>query len=1661
MTYTAATSLSAEQIKALLAGISATASYTNSAGKTITQGTTVQFYVNQQNIQRMDLVVDKPALVASVGSAQTVTTTVTLRDEQGQPIVNRQVALALNDSAFQAGVRFAQTLGGTALVYTSSTGQASIELSVNAANTASFDSLVANGITISAAAVQGDGSGTISQSTKINVLSEAAENEVGYLTAESSDVIATTGGISTISVKAFNAKGIAAAGKTVKLNLGAIPNGLNIKLDNASQVTDAAGNATFKVTYTAATSLSAEQIKALLAGISATASYTNSAGKTITQGTTVQFYVNQQNIQRMDLVVDKPALVASVGNPQTVTATVTLKDTAGAAVEDRQVTLALDPNVLQNGVSLTGRNGVVELINGGSTTVQTNNKGQATVTLSVNPANQTALNALLASGIGIGASAVQGDGTGSISQNTKVDVVSEEATYLTMSSNTSIATTGGEAVVTVKAMSVKGIAAANQKVKLSLDLTGLPSDLDLKVNGGDARQGVEATTDAKGVTQFTVLYTAKSNLSTEQIQKLLAGIQATASYTAASTNEKTTQSTIVQFYVNQQNIQRMDLVTAMSQSPTQNGGALSLRLNDKKWFDATVTLKDRDGKPIANRQVILSLDNIAVDNNILFRLVNFKGVIGGSTVVTTDVNGQAKVTVEALVQNQADLDALVASGITINASAVQGDGSSTINQTTNVRVVSEAAEAEAANAVSYLTAVNSQSLATTANGSTEITVKAFNAKGDGLAGRGISLALADIPAGLTITAAPSSSMSDITDSKGEAKFTVTYTAPADANLTPVQIKGLLAGIQATASHTDSGKAITQSTKIQFYANSAAIARDAQRLELSTSKGEVVANSDSFTLTTKVIDRSGNPAADRFVNLSLDAAAIQNGVTIAGISQQKTDTNGNVTFTVNVRGANQQMIDNLVANGIGLTASVVQSNGAEIKQTTQVMAKAPQTLAVSKLEVNPSSASIESTGGSTVIVVRAVDVAGNPVVNQDISFALGGVNATNARVSVDKNSATTNSQGYAYFTVNIANGDVDNDLVKDGLIYAVNTINQNDGNSVNQVGKINVSIPAGTYNLLPLTPSKPSLLITGDTVTVTSKLVDNNGAPLKSQPVTLVVNNVAVNGGVNVESGMTAVTDVNGNVSFKVTLPAKTNQAQINELLTNGLIIKTSVTLPNGNKRFSADLKLAVEDAINSNTLSFGSDKWSLNVDGDKAVVSVSLKDLNGNPVKNKEIKLKIKQTASTTATNVGVDVGEADLEPVRPLKREAVVVSDDNGNAFFTVIIPTDGHDKDTLIASGIELEASQTNEQGIVKSNIARLAAFRPTLPGSPQPQPPRYNLRISVAKPALNVRSDTTDVTLTLLDQNGGGIADKYVSLNIADIIRNGASIVGPSMLMTDINGQATFKVKVDETARNQNYSAADFANDELNITAMFVETGYQDAITPWKIDVVQSTPPTPVGNITFGDAAEIQKSADGLYYTENLSAHLVDSTGRPIANQPVALGVNISRIWKGFYKTKKQLEGENQAAILTLQNQQTAIPANDNIEPNQTLTNNQRRQILQNQIDALKNIVLPGRDQVSCPIFPVSANTALATAFINTQGNEATTANYITDSTGKFDFQVRYLRKYASWQSVNVTARVTLNGQTLQAALAYPMGILKSDADAETGQPFDNSPYGTSCP
>jgi protocatechuate 3,4-dioxygenase beta subunit len=134
----------------------------------------------------------------------------------------------------------------------------------------------------------------------------------------------------------------------------------------------------------------------------------------------------------------------------------------------------------------------------------------------------------------------------------------------------------------------------------------------------------------------------------------------------------------------------------------------------------------------------------------------------------------------------------------------------------------------------------------------------------------------------------------VTASDGSANFTISYTAPA--NLTAEQIKGLLAGIQATATYTsEAGTNITQSTVLQFVADDAEIAKDAQRIELLTSKGLVFADNDTFTFTTKVFDKDGNPLKDKLVGFGLNAAAVANGVTFVGAASKKTDANGEVTL----------------------------------------------------------------------------------------------------------------------------------------------------------------------------------------------------------------------------------------------------------------------------------------------------------------------------------------------------------------------------------------------------------------------------------------------------------------------------------------------------------------------------------------------------------------------------------------------------------------------------------------------------------------------------------------------------------------------------------------------------------------------------------------------
>ncbi len=1627
VTYNASTSLTPEQIKALLAGIQASATYTTSANKAITQNTVIQFYADQVNIQRMDLVVDKSALVMNTTAAQTVKTTVTLKDRDGQAIKNRQVTLALNAEAVQNGVSFAAAAGGLIAVSTDANGQAEIILSINPTSQAAVDALVASGIGIGASAIQADGSGTITQNVKVNILSEASQNEVASLITESNNAIGTAGGTSTITVKTLNSDGKALGGKAVKLSLNNVPVGLDVKVDTATQTTALDGTAQFIVTYTAPTNLTAEQIKALLAGIQANAVYTTSTNKNITQSTMLQFYVDQANIQRMDLVVDKAALVVNTTAAQTVKTTVTLKDQNGQVIKNRQVTLALNAEAVQNGVSFAGATG-------GLVVVSTNANGQAIIDLNVNPTTENAVNALMASGIGITASAVQSDGSGTVTQNTKVSISSEAVGYMTVNSSGLIATTGGTSTIIVKAFNSTGTALSGKTIQLGLN--NVPTGLDIKLDMASK------PTNGNGEATFTVTYNAAKVLTPEQIQGLLSGVQVIATYTNHM-GINTTQNTTQQFAIDQVNIQRMDLVV---EKPS-----LVMDTSTPQTVLTTVTLKDKDGNLIKNRQVTLAIDNWSVDNNVIKNSVNFKGVIGGSTVVETNANGQAIAVLEVKTTTKEAVDALVASGIGISALAIQGDGTGSVTQKTQITVSSAATLSE----LSYLTLDNvTGAIKTTGSNTATLTVKAFNSKSKVLAGKLVKLVLSNVPAGLTINVSPAQT----TGTDGSASFTITYTAPA--NLSAEQIKGLLAGVQARAIYTtDAGTTVTQTTVLQFVTDDLEAAKDAQRLELITSKGIVTADNDTFTFTAKVFDKDGNPLQNKQVGFGLNAAATANGVTFVGGASKKTDVNGNATFTVNVKAGNDQMIENLVANGITLAASVVQADGSVLSQTIQVMVKAPVAKDVVALTTTLSEPVISVLGGTSILAVKAEDANGNPLANKEIDFGLAG--GLSSRVKVDKTSATTNANGIAYFTVTVENGDsIDQLLVEKGITYAVSTYNNNSTTQpvVTQVGRVNVSVPTEAMNLT-MDKTKADLLASGDTSEVFAKLVDNTAAGVKNYPVTFTVVDSALNGvTINGQATSVVTTDASGNAKVALKLTKITGK-QYTDLLANGVTVRASITLPNGVVR-TQTVHFNVNEASSNYHLVFSNvSKSAMDVNGDRSIVTVTLLDRANQPVRNQEVILAANNAGGLIIGNPGSS------SPVNTSGEPLAVKTDSNGNAFFSVAIDETTVDKQLLLASGIELTATNTDEIGGKATQIYRIATVDNS--GTPTVQPARYSLRIA-AKPTMSVRDDTADVTVTLLDTNGGGVSGKYITLGLTDFARNGAVIVGASGLTTDANGQAVFKIKVDENAR-RNYTATEFVNDDLHLTARFNETGYADATQISMIDIVQAAVQAPVASIVIGvNPTEVASSSDGVYYTKNMSVSVVDFDGKPLANQVVTLDstpltyIKGRNLWAlapkaGSDPAEKWVFGNQEYYNLSAPNiylDANGRPMNNNGTPSD-LTDDYMASTTTNSIHAC--VASPAGTAVGANNTPVKVVT-----FVSQSGAEQNT--FTTDANGKFDFAMRYPKIYAQWLTVQVGASATVASLPNRTTYSLGLASLASDYSSDgTYSPNEVSPYGTSftCP
>ncbi|MCG2608888.1 Ig-like domain-containing protein [Acinetobacter sp. SM34] len=419
------------------------------------------------------------------------------------------------------------------------------------------------------------------------------------------------------------------------------------------------------------------------------------------------------------------------------------------------------------------------------------------------------------------------------------------------------------------------------------------------------------------------------------------------------------------------------------------------------------------------------------------------------------------------------------------------------------------------------------------------------------------------------------------------------------------------------------------------------------------------------------------------------------------------------------------------------------------------------------------------------------------------------------------------------------------------------------------------------------------------------------------------------------------------------------------------------------------------------------DKLSMAATNGQLTVTVRALDENKGGVADTNLVLKVIDSTNNVAIE-GASFGVTDVA----------------GNVTFVLKTPAVAKNIQDLIKNGIIIQA-QTKDGTIVQEQTV-------TVTGDQSSSADTTSIVLFEAtKAALNVRGDETTLTLTAVDANGAVLANQAITLKVIAVAKNGVKFV-PQATQTDANGQIKYTLQLSEGARNASYTAAQFVAEDLNLEANF---GQSTTIYKYKINVVDSDVPTPVGAITVAyNPTKIEDSATGVYYYKNVSVQVNDIDGKPIPNQEVTMGVNPLIYAKGhfsFVDTSDPADGKADK-YLPLNHYSCTSPS-------------QKVNLDGESVSQLK---------------PANGTSVQVVSYINSEGTPATDNKYRTDANGRFDLKIQYPKIYAGWLYVQLTAKTSVSSQLIKGSTSIGLSHLVSDVDLDSMiSPNEYSPFGDS--
>ena len=1146
----------------------------------------------------------------------------------------------------------------------------------------------------------------------------------------------------------------------------------------------------------------------------------------------------------------------------------------------------------------------------------------------------------------------------------KLEIVTEDAPIVAQ---------GGTTKVTVVAKNSNGDLLANKKVKLSFT--------DNSAVYGVSINAQEVTTDAKGYAVFTLKSASSYPIAlSQQGVNLKATYVDTADIFATATVKVTTADTTAS---NEQALQRLEIGS-------------SYKVNAKN-DSITITVKgvNNKGEAATQGKVKLSLNAEANSNGVTFE----------GSAEQEFKTGYVTYTLKTNATTSAAIDALVKAGITATFT--------TDNNVTNSIKITVEDEAKSEEALSYLAIdpINS-AFDYTKDQTITVKVKATGIKGSALKGETVNLAFAQaysVPElqklGLSLT----SSAEALTDATGYATFTYQYKASGSA-----EQKALVENGVGLIAKSVSGVGTASTTHLNFKAPTAQGEIDLDYLNVDMPGSLILtANSEKpIAVTVSATGTDGKILANQKVAIGLNDAALSNGVSLATASSLTTDATGKVTFNLNVKASNTTELANLIANGITVAVKAVRKDGSAYIVTRKVEVSQPAVVIpdLAALNLSYDVQTVSVLGGEVRVKVVAKDASGAIIPNTPVAIALSSL--AGSRVSLSDSTLTTNSKGEAEFTVKVAEGAYDANLIKNGITFAVVGNNLNNGDRIQQTGTIQVVVPANALN--PRLTTDTKYVKANDKLKIYASVKDEAGAYTAGTPMRLSLNAEAIAAGVTLSSENVLVSST-GNVSVDLNVPNGLTTAQLSKISVIG-----SINNPNG-AEIKTVLDLEVQDVVNDYHLSIDSNRTSLSLAGDTALITVKLLDVNQGGIENQPVNLAIVDSRNATT-----------------IKGASQIITNQYGEAVFTIDMKASNFSD----LSSIQLIATHTNVQGAKAQQISQIAVHTPTA------LIPQLDLKLKASKDKLHVRGDAVDVSVLVTDTNGSSQPGKTVTLSIPNYQKNGAYIRGASTLTSDENGWVKFTIVLDESLRANGYDVAQFVNDDLTVEAVVKDSNSTERRQSYLIDVINAEVPVTQGSITVvmnPNKVGIDDQT-GTYYNWNASVQLVDLDGRPVANQNVTMDIRAVEFTRGAWTVVEDPVTKEKSwaqylppASLPLS---CSVPDIDDIstsydDRNVTITGEKDR----NGADVLE--------------------TLNAVRFIGASESNPYTATYTTDKEGKFDFELRYPKAYASWLTVQVGAKASLSNLPVHGYRTVTLPTVTTDFDktdwSYTPSINNKSPYG----